>query len=218
MKRLVELGYIIEHRSETGHLLGWNRVKSKVRDDPIESILSQTSLCNAPRYSSNFDHDQELRWVLDSFHKLKATSSIKTERQLRSELFSQMRGYSRREMNEINAYIPDGCVFIGSHEKKYSIAIEVELNHKSSVRIRNKLERYASKGEYDFVLYICKNAYIYESLFHSYEWILINSSSVRFATKKTAVYFALLPEVKLNFLDASFKSTHDEFKLRKFSQ
>lgn len=218
MKRLVMLGYIAEHRSETGQLLGWNRVKSKVRDDPIESILSNESLCKAPKYSSSYNHDQELRWVLDSFHKLRATSSIRTERQLRSELFSQMRGYSRREMNELNAYIPDGCVFIGLEEKKHAVAIEVELNQKTIVRIRNKLERYMSKGEYDFVFYICKNVQIYESLYRSYEWLLSNSATVRFAIKKTAVYFALLSEVKLNFLDAPFTSTHDEFNLRKFSE
>jgi hypothetical protein len=218
MKRLVRLGYLHERRNEMGNIHGWAGVAAPTAPDFIKTIRSEISKRKSPKYSSSFLHDKEVRELLDQFRMISFTRTIRTEPELRAEVLSKIQGYSRRELSEINSQIPDASVVLEIGTDQLKVALEMELNQKNNLRLRKKLERYSAKSGYDFVLYFCANQTIFEALMRNYRFILANSPSIKFAIKKTPIYFTLYDECKGNLLDALFVSVHDEFKLRKFSK
>lgn len=218
MKRLVRLGYLQERRNEMGKIHGWVGVATPTQPDFIKAIRSNVAKRKSPKYSSSFLHDKEVRELLDEFRMTSFTKVIRTEPELRAEVLSKIQGYSKRELNEINSQIPDASVVLEIGADRFKVALEMELNQKTNLRLRKKLEQYSAKSGYDFVLYVCANKTIFEALMRNYRFVLSHSPSIRFAIKKTPIYFTLQSECKGNLLDALFVSVHDEFKLRKFSK
>ncbi len=216
LKRLTLLGYVDEYSDPKGNLIGWKSGRTNCLPDYLKSAKNLIPTAKSPKYFSNFEHDLALRLVLDEFKKLPITSEVSTEHELRRKALSSMKGYSKRDLNEISSKIPDGRFKLKLGQKEFIVALEIELTQKTDERIQSKLEHYIAKSSYDFVLYTCGNQATLNAVLRNYQHVLAHSPKVKFSSKRNPIYFCSLLECKENLVDAKIFSTHDSFKLSQF--
>jgi len=211
MKRLVTANLVRVVHDSTGAHLGWSphtRTKSILLQHGLSSIVEDAK---PPKYSTSFQHDMEVRWILDHFKKFSTVKKIVPESKLKRDAFIGIRGQRRREINRILSLIPDARITIQSDGHTYEVALEVELTQKTHERIQTKLEHYIAKSGYDFVIYVCADERIYSLIRRNYDWVFENSPTVKFADQKTEIYLCLHQQLKSNFLKTKLRSRSDEF-------
>jgi hypothetical protein len=213
MKRLVRAKCIREVRDAGGHLLGWSPEKLNAVFLKNCKGVSKIARGRIPKYSSTFQHDQELRWVLDQFKKLKTVDSIVIDSKLKADLFRGMQGQTRREVNRLLSFVPDARFVLYGNGNKYNVALELERTQKSAIRVRSKLEHYIAKTNYSLILYICSDTKLYQKIQCHYKWVLAHSSAVKFAKRKAKIYFCTYDKLKEDFDKAKFKGLSDEFSM-----
>ena len=213
MRKLVEVGLLNVIQDPSGAIAGWRMVSSNRTVDRYPEKSAKIINHKAYKYQTNFAHDLEVRWTCDQMEKVPMVTKIETESKLRSDVFSDIRGSSRREMNQLLSKIPDARITLKKGEHTYYVALEMELTQKSSDRLYEKLEHYIAKSGYDLVLYVCGTESIYNSIKRNYSRVIANSAAVKFANEKAGIYVCMLYDLKSDFMHAVFKSHHDEFSI-----
>jgi hypothetical protein len=216
LKRLALLGYIDDYYDPRGRLLGWKKARIGNLPDELLHIKNSSDGNKMPKYFSTFDHDKSLREVLNQFRKLPLTLEVTPESELRREALSNLKGYSKRDLAEISAKVPDGRLKLKLGQNTYVVALEVELSQKSNERIQSKLEHYIAKSNYDFVLYVCGKESVFNKLFRNYRDVYANSPKIKFSEKRNPIYFCALHRCKLDLLNTKISSIHDSFTLSQF--
>jgi DNA-binding Lrp family transcriptional regulator len=213
MRKLVDEGLLKVIPDSSGGIAGWRMVKSRRTIDRYPEASEKIFNRKSYKYQTNFAHDLEVRWVCDQLEKMPATQKIITESQLRSDLFKEIRGYSKREMTKLLSRIPDAYVELKKNGYIYQVALEIELSQKSSERLCEKLEHYISKSGYDLVLYICGTSSIYSQILRQYQSVMASSPAVKFADQKAEIYVCLLSDLKADFMKVNFKSLDGDFSM-----
>lgn len=211
MQNLVEAHLVRRVLDSQNRLIGWSATRSKPPPSPKDDAKGKIERGKIPKYANSFRHDLEVRWILDQVEALPVSVRIMTESKLKSELFRNIRGASKREVNRLLSLVPDGRFQITNRGERYEIALEMELTQKTHARSQAKLIHYIAKTNYSLAIYVCGSEQILSALWRNYATVLKRAPEAKFATRPVPIYFVLLADLKNDFLKAKIKSDSDEF-------
>lgn len=92
-------------------------------------------------------HDSKVTEVCNEFMKLDCFNSVKLE----------------HEISSLNSILPDAILSGSKDDKKFRIALELEITQKSKARIIEKITDYRNSIEFDYALYLFSSDAIYKN-------------------------------------------------------